>query len=108
MKVYTVYKVYIKSIKCIKCVKCIIKCCSPPAPQASYPTSIGFIGMIKNISNRKTNKMRYCEYSYDVNCVFSFQLCFFKHPLLYIINYVNKKQHKGDIRNNWKSLEEPP
>jgi hypothetical protein len=26
--------------------------------------------------------MRYCEYFYDVNCVFSFQLCCFMHLLL--------------------------
>ena len=45
--------------------------------------------MIKIISNRKTTKMRYCEYSYGVNCVFSFQLCFVMHPLLQIMSTKN-------------------
>ena len=50
--------------------------------QAKKKSVILSLYMIKIISNRKTTKMRYCEYSYGVNCVFSFQLCFVMHPLL--------------------------
>ena len=101
-KVYKAYKVHkmwkitkcIKCMRCIKCIKCVkcIKCCSPPAPQASYPTSVGFVGMIKIISNRKTTKMRYCEYSYGVNCVCFLPALFFYASI--VVDYVNKKQHQ--------------
>jgi len=69
---------------------------NPPSPtpvrctsQAKKKSVILSLYMIKIISNRKTTKMRYCEYSYGVNCVFSFQLCFVMHPLLQIMSTKN-------------------
>ena len=54
---------------------------------------------IEIISNLKTTKMRYCQYSYGVNCVcfpssFVFYASIVVDYVNIVVDYVDKKQHK--------------